>query len=133
MKTNEKDILSSHNELKISPFSAPEGYFDSFKAKMSKVPRPAQAAPWRKAAQYIAIAASFALVVTAGTLALNRFSVEEEISQEDYILFSDSLINTALYEDSSTYQMADAELQDEEIIEYLIYTDVSPEIIELSK
>ena len=133
MKTNEKDILSSRNELKSRPYIVPDGYFDSFRAEMSRVPLPAHTAPWRKAAPYMAIAASLALLVTAGTLALNRFSAEEEISQEDYILFSDNLISTSIYEDHMQEQIAEVGLMDEEIIEYLIFTGVSPEIIELSK
>lgn len=135
MKTNEKDILSSRNELKSRPYNVPDGYFDSFRAEMFRVslPAPAHTAPWRKAAPYMTIAASLALLVTAGTLALNRFSAEKEISQEDYILFSDNLISTSIYEDHMQEQIAEVGLMDEEIIEYLIFTGVSPEIIELSK
>jgi hypothetical protein len=43
------------------------------------------------------------------------------------------MINTTLYEDDDLDHMAEAELMDEDIIEYLIYIGVSPESIELSK
>ncbi len=133
MKTNDKDILTARSELRKLPYGVPEGYFDSFKAEMSgRLPRTA-AGPWKKSMPYVAAAASLALLVSAGTFALGKFQSEDTLSQEDYILFSDNLISTAIYEDPSAYQVADAELLDEEIIEYLIYTGVSPEIIELSK
>jgi hypothetical protein len=43
------------------------------------------------------------------------------------------MIHTIYDNNASTYQYADAELMDEDIIEYLIYTGESPESIELSK
>lgn len=133
MKPNDKDILATRSELKKLPYGVPEGYFDSFKAEMSgKFPQRASG-PWKKSAPYIAAAASLALLISAGTIALGKFRSEDTLSQEDYILFSDNLISIDIYEEPSTYQTADAELLDEEIIEYLIYTGVSPEIIELSK
>lgn len=133
MKTNDKDILATRSELRKQPYGVPEGYFDSFKAEMSgKLPQ-AAAGPWKKSMPYVAAAASLALLVSAGTIALGKFQSEDILSQEDYILFSDNLISIDIYEEPSTYQTADAELLDEEIIEYLIYTGVSPEIIELSK
>lgn len=133
MKTNDKDILATRSELRQQPYGVPEGYFDSFKAEMSgKLPQ-ADAGPWKKSMPYVAAAASLALMISAGALALGGFQSEDTLSQEDYILFSDNLISTDIYEDPSAYQVADAELLDDEIIEYLIYTGVSPEIIELSK
>ena len=133
MKTNDKDILATRSELRKQPYGVPEGYFDSFKAEMSgKLPQ-AATGPWKKSMPYVAAAASLALLVSAGTIALGKFQSEDTLSQEDYILFSDNLISIDIYEEPSTYQTADAELLDEEIIEYLIYTGVSPEIIELSK
>lgn len=81
----------------------------------------------------MAAVASLALLITGGAIVLGGSGAEEYLTHEDYILFSDNLISTAIDEDPSTYQMADAELIDEEIIEYLIYTGVSPEMIELSK
>ena len=71
--------------------------------------------------------------LSAGTFLLNSLNQYDEFTQEDYILFSDNMINTAMYEDMEMDQMADAELIDEDIIEYLIYIGVSPESIELSK
>lgn len=133
MKPDDKDILASRIELKTLPYGVPEGYFDSFKAEMcEKLPSHA-AQPWKMAMPYMAAAASLALLITGGALVLGDPGAEDGLTHEEYILFSDNLISTAIEEDPSTYKMAEAELLDEEIVEYLIYTGISPEMIELSK
>lgn len=132
MMTQDKDILTLHKELKDNPYSAPEGYFDSFRDKMTRRVPSEETSLWKRTIPYLAMAASFALLLTAGSLVLDKMTPDGEISQEDFIIFSDNLINTYLYDDESTLQMADAELQNEDIIEYLIYTGISPEMIEES-
>ena len=81
----------------------------------------------------MAAAASLALLFGVGLSLNESFKSRDVFSTEDYILFSDSMIHTIYDDDASTYQYADAELMDEDIIEYLIYTGESPESIELSK
>lgn len=132
MKTYEKDILASCDELKNMPYSVPEGYFDSFKADMSKTFRPERKKGWTKAVPYLAAAASLTLLLTLG-VTMRDSSEKDELTLEDYILFSDNLINTTEYDDPADEQIAEAGLRDEEIIECLIYMDVTPEMIELSK
>lgn len=131
MKTNGHDILASHDELKKTPYSVPEGYFEAFKAEASRTYSRPVAGPWRKAVPYMAAAASFALLLSLGAMFLQKSAQDDILTQEDYILFSDNLISTAIYEEYD--QVAEADLMEEEIIEYLIYTGVSPETIELSK
>lgn len=132
MKTYDKDILASHNELKNMPYSVPEGYFYSFKTTMSKAKRQERPALWRTAVPYFAAAAALTLLLTLG-VTMSDSSQKEDITPEDYILFSDNLISASLYDTPAYGQTVEAGLKDEEIIEYLIYTGVSPEIIELSK
>lgn len=132
MKTYDNDILASRNELKNMPYSVPEGYFDSFKAGMSMSRRQERPARWRGVVPYIAVAASLTLLLTLG-VTLSGSLEKEDITPEDYILFSDNLINTSVYEASAYDQTAEAELEDEEIVEYLIYAGVTPEMIELAK
>jgi hypothetical protein len=43
------------------------------------------------------------------------------------------MINTSIYEAADEEQMAEAELMDEDIIQYLIYAGITPEMIELAK
>lgn len=130
--TQDKDILTLHKELKDNPYSAPEGYFDSFRDKMAGRMPAEEISLWKRTIPYLAMAASFALLLTAGSLVLNKMTPDGEMSQEDFMIFSDNLINTYLYEDESSLQIADAELQNEDIIEYLIFTGISPEMIEES-
>lgn len=133
MKTKGQDILTSRPELKGNPFSTPEGYFESFKLEMSRRVEKPRASIWKSSIQYMAVAASLALILSVGTLIMNSIGTINDFSDEDYILFSNSFVSTAEYEDSESYQFAEAELMDEDIIEYLIYVGASPESIELSK
>jgi hypothetical protein len=133
MKTYGQDILTSQKELKERPFSVPDGYFEAFKADVVSKNTITAASPLRRMVPYIAAAASLTLLFGVG-LSLNKsFKTRDVFSTEDYILFSDSMIHTIYDNNASTYQYADAELMDEDIIEYLIYTGESPESIELSK
>ena len=133
MKSERQDILTSQKELKDNPFGVPAGYFEAFKSTMSEMVATPKISVWRRSVPYMAAAACLALLLSAGTLLLNSLNQYDEFTQEDYILFSDNMINTAMYEDMEMDHMADAELIDEDIIEYLIYIGVSPESIELSK
>lgn len=133
MKTNGHDILASRPDLKDRPFGVPEGYFESFKKDMAGKAAKPQTSLWKKSIPYMAAAASLALVLSVGSLVKDIFTSGNDFSDEDYILFSNSFISTAEYDNSDSYQFADAELMDEDIVEYLIYLGVSPESIELSK
>ena len=132
MKPNKQDILTMQKELKELPFGVPDGYFEAFKSEMTGKIRTQGSGQWRKSLSYIAIAASFALLTAAGSFMM-RGSAETQMSEEDYILFSDNMISTYIYEEAEYDQMAVAEMGDEDIIEYLIYIGISPETIELSK
>lgn len=133
MKSERLDILTSQKELKDNPFGVPAGYFEAFKSNMPGMAVTPKISVWRRSVPYMAAAACLAILLSVGTFLLNSLNPYGEFTQEDYILFSDNMINTAMYEDMGMDQMADAELMDEDIVEYLIYIGVSPESIELSK
>ena len=133
MKTYGQDILTSQKELKERPFAVPDGYFESFKTEVMRNGIAPVVSPWHKAIPYMAVAASFTLLLGVGFGLSKNMKAHDEFSTEDYILFSDTMIRTIYDDGASTYQYADAELMDEDIIEYLIYTGESPESIELSK
>lgn len=130
MKNLNRDILAEETRLKEMPFDVPEGYFDTFKA---------QAIPSGKTdisltgrlMPYVAMAATFVFLVTAGTFFLQRSTPAEEFTHEDFLVFSSEISNSAYYE--SMDQIADAGLAEEDIIEYLIYSGISAEEIELYK
>ena len=118
----EKDILKSNPHLKEMPFGTPEGYFDELKSQMKVCQEPAAVHKpgFGRFTAYIATAAAFALLLAAGGFFLNR-SNEMDFTQEDYIVFSDDMTNTIIYGCEDLY--ADA-LTEDDIIEYLVYSDI---------
>lgn len=114
MKDQVQDILATQKALKENPFTVPDGYFESFEVKVS---------PWRKTIPYMAVAASLAFLLSVGMAIQSNMKSRNTITDEDYFLFSNSHMD----------YVAEAELQDEDIIEYLIYLGTSPESIELLK
>lgn len=133
MKT-ENDILQSAPELKRMPYSAPEGYFSSLKKGLKEIPLPSEASvPIHSLfLKFIPVAASFAIVAGLGMFFSNRSDSMQELTHEDFLVFSDNYVNTIYYSQDEA-QIAEAELADEDIIEYLIYSGISAEAIELSK
>jgi len=130
MKEMKRDILADNPQLREQAYTAPEGYFEDFRSHMRPYLQ-TQRSWTEKLVPYISIAASFIFIVTAGTFFLQRTASSDEFTQEDYLLFANSMVNVEYYED--TEHIADASMEEEEIIEYLIYSGISAEEIELSK
>ena len=128
----ENDILKDCMELKQMPYKVPEGYFESFKAEAVK-PLVRNINFWNRMAPYAAMAAVFVFLVTAGTFLLERSVPQYQMTEEDYLMFSDNMMTSIAYELEYGDQLADAQISDEDIINYLIYTGVTPEHIELAK
>ena len=131
MKHKDMDILQDMPQLKKMPFSTPEGYFDALKSDLRKKDV-IHVSPWKRLSPYAATAAVFLFLVSAGTFILQKATPQDGMTQEDYILFSDEMTNTIDYL-HSPQQIADAEVMDEDIINYLIYTGTTVEEVELSK
>lgn len=128
----EKDILKDSLELKQTPFSVPDGYFDSFKAEAKK--HMVRKLSFREMVMpYVAVAAVFIFLVTAGTFLLENSTPRYQMTEEDYVMFSDNMMTTIAYEMEYGEQYAEAYISDEDIINYLIYTGITTEDIELSK
>ena len=136
MKDFERDILQEV-ALKNNPYSVPEGYFESLKDRAVKYSTPSEVAPMqlkRILWTAMSMAAMFIIMVTAGTMFLKGVTPEEDLTQEDYIVFSDGYFDLEMYDtEGIAEQYADADVSDEDIIEYLIYTGMSQEFIEMSK
>ncbi len=126
------DILKySSDELRKMPYTVPEGYFEQVKAEISRSTAAEEGVSlWRKAVPYISVAATFLIMVSAGTFFLEKTTQQEGMTYEDYLVHSDMLIEAEYEQDT---QIADATIAAEDIIEYLIYTGVTAEDIELSK
>ena len=125
MKTQDNDILKQDGNLKEMPFSLPEGYMESLRKELKTTPqRNTKKIPiFNRIIPYVSLAAAFAMIVTIGGFILEK-TTQQHLSYEDYIVFSDDMTNTLLYDTDELY--ADA-LSDDDIIEYLIYTGVEIE------
>ncbi len=128
MKEKERDILAERPELRKMPYNTPEGYFEEFKSQMKPNTRPL----WKRVLPYVSVAASAALLLAGGLLLSQRSSIDDEFTHEDYLVFSNSMINPEYYEYESE-QYADAEIANDDIIDYLIYSGVTAEEIENCK
>ena len=126
-----KDILRNP-EMKKTPYSVPEGYFDNLKVKARKYAEPHQAPLniWSRLAPYAGIAAMFLFILLLGKTFIGQETSSETItaeadSYEDYIVFSD------VSSDISMRYLAEEniEIHEEDIIEYLIYIGATEEYI----
>lgn len=125
MKTQDNDILKQDGNLKEMPFSLPEGYMESLRKELKTIPQrnTTKISIFNRIIPYVSLAAAFAMIVTIGGFILEK-TTQQDLSYEDYIVFSDDMTNTLLYDTDELY--ADA-LSDDDIIEYLIYTGVEIE------
>lgn len=130
----EKDILHTlSSELKKTPYSVPEGYFESFRNRMYRTENLIEPRGiFSRMAPYLSMAAAFAVAVMAGTVLLRNTDASDQMTYEDYIVHSDMMISS-IYENE--YQVADAEtaVAEEDIINYLIYTGATAESIEFEE
>ena len=132
MEDKRPDILNDIPQLRRQAYDVPEGYFEAFKANAA----PYQAKSISLAGRlvpYISMAAMFIFLLTVGTLFLQKTTSPEMMTQEDYLVFSGDMMNAVGYEIEYGDQIADAEIANEDIINYLIYSGVTLEEIELSK
>lgn len=127
------DILNSlSDELREMPYSVPEGYFDGLRESLLTTGRPYKERRFAgRVMPYVSIAAAFLLLVTAGTFILEKTTLSESMTYEDYMVYSDMAIGHE-YEDEDLHVLTN-EVEAEDIVEYLIYTGVTAEAIELSK
>lgn len=128
MEEMKRDILVEKPDLKQMPYIVPEGYFESFKAQAMDS-HAKETSMMKRLMPYVSMAAMFLFLLTVGTLFLQKSSSSDEFTHEDFLVFS--AYDTEYYDEM--YQIADAGIADEDIIEYLIYSGISAEAIELSK
>ncbi len=116
MKRNDKDILTAP-ELRKTPFTVPEGYFNAFKSNVTFPDSCLEHPKKMKVGRYVAIAASFALLAGISWGIINGKWTQDEHDDIDLMVLSDMSLENyydflALHEES--------ELSDEDIIEYLL-------------
>lgn len=111
------------------PFIVPEGYFENFKASHKATAPRASAHP----AHYLryCAAAAVALFITAGTLFMGSHDNEDAFYEEDYIMTCSDMQLSVLH---NLYDPVDDEkINENDIIEYLIFAGVSPEMIAMTE
>lgn len=127
------DLLNTFSsELRKMPYGVPEGYFDALKKELQKSPAVTvgERGHRNRFAQYASIAAAAVIFMTAGALITRSLSGHDEMTYEDYLVHSGAMIDQE-YQDEIT--VIENEVNEEDIIEYLIYTGVTAELIEISK
>lgn len=135
MNRFDDDILQSMPQLKEMPYDLPEGYFDSLKKELQTEVRKNTLQPhfMQKLASYLSLAAMFVMIAAVGGFLIEKSAGKQDLTQEDFLIFSDEFAYLTYYE----YDGYDAEtsggIEDEDIIEYLIYTGISADSIELYK
>lgn len=139
MENMEKDILNSSPELKKMPFKVPDGYFDELQREALRCtePKKMHVSIWTRLAPYASVAAMFLFILVLGKVFLRNDpgeseAVEESADFEDYMVFAGGETDLAIHNIASG-QFAENSVEDEDIIEYLIYIGVSENDIEHSK
>ena len=110
-------------------FKVPEGYFEGLKARLNRIPEQrAELGPVQRIKPYLALAASFAAILIAGNVVLR--STAERILSDDFYeeLGYVSLLQADEYLQSDTARQDT--ISDEDVINYLIDSGVSTELIE---
>ena len=77
-----------------NPHITPEGYFDSLKQRLSRIPQQQERVSlWQRVSPHLAIAAAFIAIVTAGTAILKTFTGS---TAEDDVYTEDDLVSIAI-------------------------------------
>ena len=110
-------------------FKVPEGYFEGLKVRLNRIPEQrTELGPVQRIKPYLALAASFAAILIAGNVVLR--STAERIPSDDFYeeLGYVSLLQADEYLQSDTARQDT--ISDEDVINYLIDSGVSAELIE---
>ena len=125
MKKENMDILKDP-KLKETPFTVPEGYFSTFKESVFLKEHSTIVTHQNKSRRYIAIAASFTLLLGVGMGALKGLNKTDGYDDMDFMVLSD--MSAENYYDLLSYD--DTELTEEDIIQYLIESGEDIDYIE---
>lgn len=123
-----------------TPYKVPDGYFDNLRVRLDSIPSALRgeeaSAPetvvemptfWAKLRPYVALAAAFLILLTAGTAILKTTSGRMNISEEEYFQLASILPVTDPYAIYYDEYAEDDELSGDDIVNYLIETGVSLE------
>lgn len=126
----EKDILQTRPELKKSPFTVPEGYFEEFKTGSRRPEADSKIYPvWKKVVSFASIAAALTAFVITGYIFLQKVTPADDFMLSDEQI-ADLVYNIPVTEDAEAYfYAANVETEDDEAVQYLILSGLEPEEI----
>lgn len=114
-------------------YNVPSGYFESLQTRLSAIPAMEEEAEsrvtvWTRVRPVIALAASFAILLTCGTLILSKTAGNVKMNDMEFLEFAYAM--TPITEPYSIYDASLAESlytesSEEDIVNYLIETGVS--------
>ena len=111
----------------------PEGYFENLQSRLSEIPaQPARVSTVRRLAPYMAIAASFLVIVMLGNFVLGRTASPAEDDTWTYVSYLADALDPdgGVPMDMADYYLADEEsegLSAEDIMNYLLADGISVE------
>lgn len=130
MKNDVLHTMSS--ELRKNPYNVPEGYFEDLRGRMYRTENLIEPRSlFNRLVPYMSMAAAFVIVALSGAILL-RNADEDYMTYEDYIVHSDMMVSS-IYEDEGQIAEATEDVNEDDIINYLIYSGVTAEDIELIK
>ena len=118
------------------PFKVPDGYFADLKERLEAIPAGQESkelAGWQRLKPYVALAASFLVMVTGGTALLRSTAGStEEVSSYERFQMADLLPVTDPYLMYDGYEPADSseDISSDDIASYLIDSGTTLEHIE---
>ena len=118
---------------KRNDISTPEGYFENLQQRLSEIPaRPVRVSTVRRLAPYVAVAASFLLIVMAGNFILGRTAApaadDDTWTYVSYL--ADALDPDGAFPEDTYYDWENEEeesLSAEDIVNYLVADGISVE------
>lgn len=114
-------------------YNVPEGYFEGLRTRLSAIPAVENEAAgrvtvWTRVRPVIALAASFAIMLTIGTLILDKTAGPVKSSDSEFLDYAYAMIPItepySIY-DASLAESLYTEVSEEDIVNYLIETGVS--------
>lgn len=109
-------------EDKKHMYTVPEGYFGQLQERLSGIPRrQAAVTTWMRVRPYVALAASFLVMVTAGTWILRKTQPAADVFQmEEWLTDANPYAVAAILADSETPAPTT-----EEVVQYLIDSGIN--------
>ena len=120
--------MSKRNDIKL-----PEGYFENLQVRLSEIPaRPARVSTVRRLAPYVAVAASFLVIVMIGNFVLGRTAAPAEDDTWTYVSYLADALDPdgGVPMDMVDYYLPEEEndgLSAEDIMNYLLADGISVE------